>query len=250
MKMKIFEDIKDMSYFNDYLLEKIAFIWVRYRDGENLAMFKPGADRGNCDNHKYFPDMGERLKESLIWFNKNKWKLNIFVNYDWGTDDMKEVSRNFLVDNNIDLTWTIGAHMIFNSFLNKDGSPGSMAKFLDIIRDNERVVLVANESLFNFSTSMMIPEVVRVPKVDCWLSYDLTLKRCSDLTGRGKKKIFLFCAGMMSEVLIRDLAALYPCNTYMDIGCMFDFIVGLENRSYMTDEYYNKVIKHYGKYLK
>ena len=68
--MNINTDIQDMCFFNDLIIKDIPFIFARYRDGECLAMFKPDESKGNCDNHKFFPDMGKRLRDSLLWFAK------------------------------------------------------------------------------------------------------------------------------------------------------------------------------------
>lgn len=251
--MKIFNELQDMSFFNDMIIKDKPFIFARYRDGECLAMFRPDATKGNCDGHKFFPDMGERLRESLIWLNDHKDKLNVYVNLCYGKEEMKQPVHDFLAEHNIDLRWTIGAKILDNSFLNEDGSPGSMADFFDLIRDKQNTVLVGNSDLSSFNYSMGFNVMVDIPKVDSWLDYNKILERCINVIIVNnhfdiKNTTFLFCAGMMTEVLIRDLAERYPDNTYIDIGCIFDFVAGLKNRGYMTDDYYNKVIKHYKKY--
>jgi hypothetical protein len=249
MNLPIFDELKDMSFFNDFIKKNIPFIFARYRDGEVLAMFRPDPKKSNCDNHKYFPDLGERLKESLIWFNENNDRLNLYVNLCYGKEEMKAPVYSFLNTHNINLTWTLGAKIIDNSFLDSKGNPGSMKEFFDLIKDKENTVLVGNDNIMGVAYGMEFESMVNIESVDCWLDYDNILEACLDIQKRNyNASTFLFCAGMMTEVLIRDLAELYPDSTYIDMGCIFDFICGNKNRGYMTDDYYNKVIKHYKKY--
>ncbi len=61
------------------LTHNIHFSYARYGDGEWNAILGKADSKGNpgknCDNHKYFPDMGKRLKRIID--NKPKYYIGL-----------------------------------------------------------------------------------------------------------------------------------------------------------------------------
>ncbi len=49
-------------------------------------------------------------------------------------------------------------------------------------------------------------------------------------------EVFLFCAGVLSNILVYQLSEKYPDNTYIDIGSVFDDVMGLgKTRRYLRN---------------
>ena len=49
-----------------------------------------------------------------------------------------------------------------------------------------------------------------------------------------ENQVFIFCAGVLSNMLIFQLNKAYPNNTYLDVGSVFDDMMGLgQTRKYL-----------------
>ena len=72
---------------------------------------------------------------------------------------------------------------------------------------------------------------VPVPSKNCWEQYDSILEHLRNSIS-GTDFVVLFAGSMTSNVLIDDMFAIGPANTYIDVGSVFDPYAGVQSRAY------------------
>jgi len=197
-----FEDICQM------IKEETPFKFARYGDGEVYCM--EGRQGANCDKHQYFPDLGERLKESL---KDPKYYIGI---------------QNLLVSHLKDRLIKYFSHLkIYNGdIIHRASIAGKMEHFFKAI-ESRYTILVGPAHL-----APLIKNCVHIviPSQDCWLQYKKVKKDLAFHLNGVNNPLVLLCASMMAEVLIhefRDADA-----TIIDCGSVFDPYVGIKSRTY------------------
>lgn len=202
----------------DIILEKIRknepFSYARYGDGEWNAILQKKPGGRNCDGHEYFPDLGLRLFEILesepqyyLGLQRLASEQNIGdIRFD------RLVAKNKWVDNEI---------------MHRASIKGRMNEFFDAIKDRY-VILVGNIALRRLH---FYAESIAIPDKNCWLEYERVKANIAHLVRPGA--IVLYCASMMSEVLIDEFK---DCNLIqIDCGSVFDPYVGVNSRSYHSN---------------
>jgi len=213
----------------DKINNKERYSFSRFGDGEwNAILEKKGF---NCDGHHYFTDMGVRLKEIL----------EETPDYYIGLQNLAK--RTYPVNiqrftNDFNLTWS-ASDIFHNASINNNLKP-----LLDAL-ETRNVVLVGGEHLEKFNKKYRF---IKIPSKDCWLKHKETLttiqerllKHDVNENEEPKSFVILFCASMMSNVLIDELhnLAKQPTidATLIDIGSVFDMYVGVNSRSYMRNK--------------
>ena len=114
------------------------------------------------------------------------------------------------------LEW-VASDIFHNASIN-----GELPLLIDALK-GRNVVLVGAKHLKGFNGW----EFIEVPSVDCWLNYEETLKELEQTIT--KDDVVLFCASMMSNVLIDKLNGKA---TLIDVGSVFDPYVGVKSRTY------------------
>ena len=193
-----------------------AFSFSRFGDGEFNAIF--GVEGENCDGHRYFPDLGERLAAILASEPTYLTALQPLAAMVHGMERVLSCSgciRWVLADC---LQWAL--------------IEGRLVNLFDSLAQRDEVVLVAPDHLRRLSDARGWSHV-SIPLENCWLEYP-AIRSLLHGTLTPSNHVVLFCASMMSNVLIDDLHHWAPGNTYLDIGCAFDPCVGVNSRGYHT----------------
>ena len=183
------------------------YSFSRWGDGEWNCLL--GVNGMNCDKHNYYTDLGNRLERILASSPK----------YYIGLQNLAQRQRPEIIDlytKGHNLNWS--ASDIFHNASIK----GRLVHFFNVLR-NRRVILVGGKHLKGFRDW----EFIEIPQVNCWLSYEDTLAQLKETIT--DDCIVLFCASMMSNVLIDDLDG--RC-TLIDTGSVFDPYVGVKSRTY------------------
>ena len=72
---------------------------------------------------------------------------------------------------------------------------------------------------------------------NAWVNnYNLLLEQLSQHIEHNKTEgeVFIFCTGVLSNMLVYKLTELFPNNTYLDVGSVFDDLMGLgQTRKYL-----------------
>ena len=200
--------------YQDYLKlikTKKTFAFSRFGDGEWMNIRSELAHKNeNCDGNVYYRDLGDRLEE--IVSEKRDYYLGMQNmagrNWPWLLEEYKQ-------------DW------VKSDIFHKASIRGRLSDFVEILKESH-VVYIGNESLKSLP---FINEFIQLPLQNCWLSYDSFLEeiksKCSS-----EYKVFLFSAGMTSNVFIDDMWNYDPSNAYIDVGSVFDPYVGRNTRSY------------------
>lgn len=194
------------------LKNNVNFSYARYGDGEwnCILQKKPGGQ--NCDGHQYFDDLGLSLRRIL------ESRPNYYLGLQRLATEQNEGNKEF--------DWLVALNKwTDNEIMHRASIKGKMRDFFDAIL-KRRVILVGNESLKNVPFKFDV--FIEIPGKNCWEVYDNVRQaiageiECSD--------VILYCASMMSEVLID---AFSKCDvTQIDCGSVFDPYVGKQTRSY------------------
>lgn len=202
------------------------FTLSRYKDGEFYAILQ-NHGKHNCDKHKYFPEMGVALLNSLKNTKKHLYGMQPLV----FRKMYNEVDALFK-KHDIDIDW-YESDMIHGA--NRDGL---LYPLLEQLRKMD-VVIIGPERLMAVKGKLLDNvEFVVVPQIDCWLEK----KRIEEdvLKISGNNKIYLFSSSMPTAVMIDDL---FPCigkdSWMVDFGSIWESLLGINIRSYqrgMTDK--------------
>jgi len=208
----------------DTLIKKMKhgeyFTLSRYKDGEFYAILQNKVNGNNCDKHKYFPDMGEALLNSLKHPKDHLYGMQPYALRCAG----KEIEALF-EKHKIDIVWH-ESDMIHTANMNGELFPliEQLKKMDVVIIGPERLKTVRGKILDNV-------ELVTVPLVDCWLHRNIIEPEILKIAGEGK--IYLFSSSMPTAVFIDDLFPLIGKNSWMiDFGSIWESLLGINIRSY------------------
>jgi hypothetical protein len=183
------------------------FAYSRFGDGEFRVMRK----RKGVDGHAFFPDLGDRLTQIV------RSKPDYMMGLGWGAIQYEpfEMSRG------IDWVSALSLHTA--------AIEGRIGRFFDAL-DARRVTVVGPPHLRELAAQRSWGLVEILPE-DCWLEYDRAAGSLNTVVG-GSGRVFLFCASLMSNVLIDDLHTRNPEHTYVDVGSVLDPFAGVISRGY------------------
>lgn len=187
------------------------FAFSRWGDGEWKCIL--GYKGNNCDGHIYYPSLSKRLSEVIDSHPKYIMGMQpLSVRVMWDNISNKANS----------IEW-VNADALHYASIN-----GVLNKFTDAIK-NRNIILVCGSYMKGINI-FKPNDICLIDSVNCYLNYDATLR---EVKGKIKdNSVVLFCASMMSNVLIDDLFNLNNKCTYIDAGSVFDPYVGKISRSY------------------
>lgn len=185
------------------------FKFARYGDGELMCM--SGKVGQNCDKHQYFPDLGQKLRESV------KTKPDYMV----GIQPLSVMHLPHLVEQ------YFSGFELFNADCIHDASINGKLKLLLDVLEKRHVILVGAPHL-----AMLPLEMVHIVtlKKDCWLAYEDVRQQIEFHIDGVLNPVVVLCASMMTEVLIKSFED-EPI-TMIDAGSVFDPYCNQPSRSY------------------
>jgi glycosyltransferase involved in cell wall biosynthesis len=224
---------KALTRFNQKIQQKQNFSLVRFGDGEMVVINGEAIDLSEKCNgeHKYTPQNPEDercrkiLEESLLYQNPN-----YFVGLpcrccvgDQHCDELRKQSQQ----PEQQLTWA-------NLFVNAN-YPRFLDETLSVLKTRSINIICHNKAKLD-QLPFTVKKDFRVG-TNAWVNdYDKTLKEIVDYIDKLKIKdeVFLFCAGVLSNMLIYQLTKRFPNNTYIDVGSVFDDMMQLgQTRKYL-----------------
>lgn len=197
------------------LRANIPFSYFRAGDGEWNAVF--GVQGRNCDNHKYFPEMGKRIGEVILSNPDYIMGLQpLSVKHKW-----QEI-YNFA--GHLDIDW------VNSDVLHDANITENLKQFFDVLKD-QPVIMVAPERLKN--CPVKYENFVEVPLLNCWLEKDRVEKELFEILPTKDYCVILFCASMSTNVIIDDMYHYFgKQHTFIDLGSCLDPYSGFNTRSY------------------
>lgn len=202
-----------------WMCEKIKnqepYAFSRFGDGEWYAIL--GRKGANCDGHNYYPGLGSRLKKIL----KSR------PAYYLGMQHRALRALRNEIKSYLELPW-MRADVLHYASLN-----GDLYRFFDVLT-NKTVIIVGPAYLAKIK-HIRYTDFLEIPLKNCWLQYEEIKARLFKYLSVYNKKgtVFLFCASMMSNVLIDDVYQAFG-NHYIliDAGSVLDPYAGKLTRKY------------------
>lgn len=221
------------DYSPDLYIKKIQnkeyFSYSRFNDGELIAAIKQ-TDIGkslqtekNCDNHKYFPEMGKELLESLKYGNDK----NYIIQYLWGWIRNNQFNQytEFLIQNKF-ITGSYQKSDFLQHMLRYE--PEKFKIFINEIKKYD--IVFVGPSYTSEITFLGKYKHIQIPQVNCYLEKKSIINNIEkEITGN---QMILFAASMTTNVLIMELFQKYGNDNFMiDIGSLFDIFFLDKNKS-------------------
>jgi len=226
-----------LEQFNDKLKSGVPFSLVRFGDGEMKIIQGELIDLSSKYNgeHKYVPGQpdGEEqrvlLSESLH-FRHEQYYVGIACPCCVGMDNfsaLKEASAQ----PESQLTWA-------NIFVN-----ANYRTFLETttpLLAHRRIALVCHHQANTDGLPFQVEQRFSTG-ANAWIKdhQRLSQEMSAFLTeletnGRSESWVFLFCAGVLSNILVKELTEKFPRHTYIDAGSVYDSMLGLgKTRKYL-----------------
>lgn len=224
---------EELTRFNQKIESKENFSLVRFGDGEMVVINGEAIDLSEKCNgeHKYTPQNPEDercrkvLEESLLYQNER-----YFVGLpcrccvgDQHCDELRKQSQQ----PEQQLTWA-------NIFVNAN-YPRFLEETIAALK-TRTINMICHEKAQFDNLPFVVKHDFRVG-ANAWVSnYDKkTLEIAEYIESHNiKDEVFLFCSGVLSNMLIYQLTKNFPENTYIDVGSVFDDMLQLgQTRKYL-----------------
>lgn len=210
----------ELLIFTDKLINHENFSIVRFGDGEMLIIKGEPIDLSkSTGGFKYTPNdtndekYREILVESLLFQHKNYF-VGLPARCCVG-DEYCDSLRSLAKQNEQQLTWaTIFANNNYPTFLNIT---------VEAISKREVNIICFNKAILD-NLPFAIAQDFRIG-INAWTDdYDTTLDELDRYIENNqiRNQVFIFCAGVLSNMLIYKLTEKHPDNTYIDVGSVFD----------------------------
>ena len=198
----------------------INFTFSRFGDGEWICIFKAlgwGKNNAKCntDHHVYFKDMGLKLASIIksdpkYYFGMQPLAMNL----------MQGLITKFIKGTHLNI--------IEGDIFHTASIKGQLKMFFDSL-DNRNVKIIGNSTMLKLAK--INARLVTIPLNNCWQAYAETKKVLFSTIK--PNDVLLYCASMMSEVLIDDMWNRFNNTiTQVDCGSLFDPYVGRKTRIY------------------
>lgn len=222
-----------LNEINEKINARENFSLVRFGDGEMAVINGQAIDYSNKDNgeHKYTPnnDTDEKyrkiLEESLLYRSDNYY-VGLPCRCCVG-DQHCDNLRNQSQQPDKQLTWA-------NIFVNSN-YPAFLEGTVQAMQGS-KVNIICHEKANISKLPFEVIKDFRIGK-NAWTNdYEQTLSAIQQYIESNaiENQVFIFCAGVLSNMVIYQLSKQFPNNTYLDVGSVFDDIMELgQTRKYL-----------------
>lgn len=212
-----------IEFFAARLARRNPVSYARYGDGEfNAILGKKGE---NCDHHTYFPQMGEELAQTLLRPRRGNYMYGIGPKASRNVELRDEVGT-WIEANTTDIAWNTSEVFLHASL---DGTLGTLIQELR----QRRVLWLAPQHMTKFL--LREPSWMHwvAPSRNAWLDKVVLRDALVWLLSQHQLDAVLFCAGMVSKILIWELFPEWGGRVQLwDMGSVFDMYCGVDSRSY------------------
>ena len=228
------KDFEQALYnFNDKLRDHENFSLARYGDGEMRVIIGDPIDLSEKCNgeHKYIPGDADSerqralLQQALVYQNPSYF-VGIACPCCVGEEKFFNLKRQSKQPEE-QLTW---ANILVNANYQRFKTTTTA------LIGQRDVSLICHQNANSEGLPFAVQHTFRVG-ANAWMAdYERLLPEIKSYIESQKIKnhVFLFCAGVLSNILIYELHRAYPDNTYLDIGSVFDVELGLgKTRKYL-----------------
>jgi hypothetical protein len=212
---------RPLSYYVSMLRDLRPFSFSRFGDGEWSAILsKPGE---NCDGHRFFPDLGSDLRDSLVNGKGYYYGMQIRAIKAMG----KEI-RGFLQRHGTTIDWHDA------DVFHYANNAGTLFPLVQQLREM-KVVVVGPAHLRGLDGSVFPYDgFIEIPPKNCYLDKENIFRKISDYHEKSGSAaaVYAFSASMTTNVLIHRLyPAMGAASWLIDFGSLWDVYVGVKSRS-------------------
>lgn len=225
----------ELRQFNQRIIQQQNFALVRFGDGEMIIINGKAIDLSQKFNgeHQYIPgdkqheQQRELLRQSLIWQSPNYY-VGIACPCCVGTPAFLALKDQSYQPEQ-QLTWAnIFVNANFSSFMSDTTAALAKRKVNMICHTKADITGLP----FTVNTSFRSGP-------NSWLNDHQRLLEETEHYIESNKitdEVFIFCAGVLSNILVYQLSERFPNNTYIDVGSVFDEVMGLgKTRKYLRN---------------
>ncbi|EFK96510.1 hypothetical protein LDC_1463 [sediment metagenome] len=220
-----------LSSYVEKLERGESFSFSRFGDGEwNAILGRPGE---NCDGHEFFPELGQRLRETLINPLPYIYALQQLA---IGQDGIA-IAR-FCHKNRIVRTWP-NADVFHHA-----SEEGRLLPLVSQLRKMD-VVIVGPQHLRKISQRVFkYIHFIEIPSRNCFLSAEKIKSDILAVAQNNSKVVYALSASMTANVLIHDLFPVLGSDNWMiDFGSVWDVYVGAPSRGYQRGTGWDRIIR-------
>jgi hypothetical protein len=209
----------DMNFFIKKILNKEYFSYSRFNDGELICSVKQFNDlqiksNKNCDNHEYFPKMGQELLNTL---NKSNCE-NYFIQF--MSSSLLDKNFNQLIEKLIDNDLLKGTYQ-YSDFLQQTlrTNPKNFKLFIKTI--NEKKIIIIGPRYLKNIDFIKYDFFIEVPTINCYKNQDQII--CEIEKNLDEDFILLFSSSMATNTIIDKLHNEYGNKNFLlDVGSLWD----------------------------
>lgn len=230
---KSFRD--DLEFFNQKLCSGEPFSLVRFGDGEMMIINGEATDLSSKYNgeHRYIPgrlideQQRIRLAESLT-YKSNRYYVGIACPCCVGMENFQKLKKSSAQAES-QLTWA-------NIFVNANYHP--FLKHTTPLLATRKVAMVCHERADVGGLSFSVEKKFLVGG-NSWIDDYQRLQQELDvvfnvLEDEDESWVVLFCAGVLSNIVVKEMTEKYPRHTYIDLGSVYDIKMRLgKTRKYL-----------------
>lgn len=204
---------------------------VKFNDGEWHAM--TGRKGTNCDNHRYFPSLKNKLIASYAYL-KDKVHISDYITNHCPHSEHRKLARQLGYPTNTFTNYLI---------LHDKGFPPEIEAFYRSIReDNSYKVFIGPERL-KPETFLHTQQRIDVPQLDAYQKLGNILQKLDPKPNH----MYLLCCGFISCIIAERIHRLCPQASIVDIGSGLDpLLIGCTRKSQESQQYCRDIYKDWG----
>jgi len=222
----------DLAHYVASLQQGRPFSFSRFGDGEWSAIL--GRDGANCDGHVYFPELGERLRDTIFH------PLDYHYAFQPKAMDLdgREIAR-FIGKHGVQLAWH-DADVFHDANL-----AGGLYPLVEQLRKMDVVVVGASHLKHLKEDVFSYVDYVEIPPENCFLKVDEIKEQILDVAQGRSGLVFSLSASMAANVLIHDLYPLIGRDHWMiDFGSLWDIYAGVKSRGVYRKNDWSSLIRN------
>ena len=213
---------KSISEYISFLKRGVAFSLTRYWDGEMHAIV--GRTGKNVDSCEYTSELGDALRKTIT-NNKDYYHCLYYPMDHRCTRMLRRSFLEYLIEAHSKVLW-YDAMVFQNSF-----TQGNFYLMVQALKDRN-TIMVGGEHLRPLVDKFNVMKYfIDIPARNAFEQRNGIEERVKTIAGQYHDPVFVFCAGMASNVFIDDLFGIEA--TMIDMGSVWDACLQLSTRQWM-----------------
>ena len=212
---------KNLEWYINLLRNDEKFSLTRWGDGEWFCAF--GIVGKNCDDHQYFSEMSEGLREALVndkGYFKSTWPLSESM-----IGDKINIIKEFCDPLGVNLVGWYDAQIFEHA--------ATYGKIKPMVEQLEKMNFIVVSESKKRDLPIKYTDFIEIPLIDCFLEKESIKEQVISMCEKYKNPVFGFSASMATNVIVDELYPVVGDKCWMiDFGSIWDPFVGNIIRSH------------------